>query len=142
MANFRKALQEAVGIREAKEEYGLEDALASFVDDLDEVQLVSIWNEYCLEGRMDDFIYLNDEDFFIENFNNPYDVVQRIHFGDYNYNDKYVVFNGYANLETFNDPEEQIYKSELVEWLVDNLKVAEDYGFKYEEDEVDDEDEE
>ena len=135
MANFRKALQEAVGIREAKKEDGLEDALASFVDDLDEVQLVSMWNEYCLDGRMDDFIYLNDEDFFIENFNNPYDVVQRIHFGDYNYNDKYVVFNGYANLETFNDPEERIYKSDLVGWLVDNVKVAEDFGFEYEEDE-------
>lgn len=135
MNNFRKALQEAVGIRKAKEENGLEEALASFVDDLDEEQLVSLWNEYCLDGRMDDFIYLNDEDFFIENFNNPYDVVQRIHFGDYNYNDKYVVFNGYANLESFSDPEEQIYKSELVEWLVDNLKVAEDYGFEYKEDE-------
>ena len=135
MANFRKALQEAVGIREAKEEDGLEDALASFVDDLDDKHLVSLWNEHCLDGRMDDFIYLNDEDFFIENFNNPYDVVQRIHFGDYRYNDVYVIFNGYANLESFSDPEEKVYKPELVEWLVDNLKVAEDYGFEYEEDE-------
>lgn len=142
MANFRKALQEAVGIREAKEEDGLEEALASFVDDLDERNLVSLWNEYCLDGRMDDFIYLNDEDFFIENFNNPYDVVQRIHFGDYRYNDVYVIFDGYANLKSFIDPEVKVYKPELVEWLVDNLKVAEDYGFEYEEDEVDDEDEE
>ena len=135
MANFRKALQEAVGIREAKEENGLEEALASFVDGLDERNLVSLWNEYCLEGKghMNDFIYFNDEDFFIENFNNPYDVVRCIHFGDYKYNDKYVIFNGYANLESFNDPEEKVYKSELVEWLVDNLKVAEDYGFEYEE---------
>ena len=133
MANFRKALQEAVGIREAKEEDGLEEALASFVDDLDERNLVSLWNEYCLDGRMDDFIYLNDEDFFIENFNNPYDVVQRIHFGDYRYNDVYVIFDGYANLKSFIDPEVKVYKPELVEWLVDNLKVAEDYGFEYEE---------
>ena len=45
----------------------------------------------------------------------------------------------HANLESFIDPEEKVYKPELVEWLVDNLKVAEDYGFEYEEDEVDDE---
>ncbi len=141
MTNFRKALQEAVGVCESKVADGLEEALASFVDDLDEKHLVSLWNEYCSDSRMDDFVYLNDEDFFIENFNNPYDVVLRIHFGDYNYNDKYVVFNAYANLETFNDPEEQIYKPELVEWLVDNVKVAEDYGFEYEE-EYDEEDEE
>ena len=139
MNNFRKALQEAVGIREAKETDGLEDALASFVDDLGEKDLVSLWNEYCVDSRMDDYIYFNDEDFFIENFNNPYDVVKRIHFGNYNYNDKYVVFNGYANLETFNDPEGQIYNSELVEWLVDNVEVAEDYGFEYKEDEEEDE---
>ena len=113
----------------------MEVALASFVDALDEKDLVSIWNEYCTENRLDDFIYLNEEDFFLENFSNPYEVVQRISFGKYDYNDKYVVFNGYANLETFSDPEEQVYKSDLVEWLTDNVGVAEDYGFEYEDEE-------
>ena len=113
----------------------MEVALASFVDALGEKDLVSIWNEYCTENRLDDFIYLNEEDFFLENFSNPYEVVQRISFGKYDYNDKYVVFNGYANLETFSDPEEQVYKSDLVEWLMDNVGVAEDYGFEYEDEE-------
>ena len=111
-----------------------EEALASFVDGLDDEDLVSIWNECCVECHLDDFIYLNNEDFFVENFSNPYDVVLRISFGKYNFNDTYVVFNGYANLETFNAPEEQIYKPELVEWLMNNVGVAEDYGFEYDED--------
>lgn len=111
-----------------------EEALASFVDGLDNEELVSVWNEYCMDCRLDDFIYLNNEDFFVENFSNPYDVVQRISFGKYNFNDTYVVFNGYANLKTFSMPEEQIYKPELVEWLMNNVSVAEDYGFEYDED--------
>ena len=47
-----------------------EEALASFVDGLDDEDLVSIWNEYCVECHLDDFIYLNNEDFFVENFSN------------------------------------------------------------------------
>ena len=30
---------------------------------------------------------------------------------------------------------EQVYKSDLVEWLTDNVGVAEDYGFEYEDEE-------
>ena len=136
MANFRKALQEAVGIRESKEENGLEEALASFVDDLDERNLVSLWNEYDdSEHSMTSYIYDNDEDFFSEYFDYPYDVMRIVYdsYNNYNYNDKYVIFDDYGKLESFNDPEKYINKSKIVDWLVDNIEYAEQYGFEYEE---------
>ena len=46
----------------------------------------------------------NDDDFFNDFFyNNPSEAVRSSYYGDYNYCDKYVRFNGYMNLESFND---------------------------------------
>ena len=46
----------------------------------------------------------NDDDFFNTFFyNNPSEAVRSSYYGDYNYCDKYVRFNGYGNLESFND---------------------------------------
>ena len=46
----------------------------------------------------------NDDDFFNDFFyNNPSEAVRSAYYGDYNYCDKYVRFNGYGNLESFND---------------------------------------
>ena len=54
----------------------------------------------------------NDEEFFNTFFyNNPTEAVRSAYYGDYNYCDKYVRFNGYGNLESFNDYEiEKEYK--------------------------------
>lgn len=32
------------------------------------------------------------------------EAVRAVHFGEYRYNDEFIKFNGYGNLETFNDP--------------------------------------
>ena len=46
----------------------------------------------------------NDEEFFNTFFyNNPTEAVRSAYYGDYNYCDNYVRFNGYGNLESFND---------------------------------------
>ena len=57
----------------------------------------------------------NDEDFFNTFFyNNPSEAVRSAYYGDYNYCDKYVRFNGYGNLESFNDYDlENEYKDYL-----------------------------
>ncbi|QIW88610.1 hypothetical protein P59_241 [Bacillus phage P59] len=59
----------------------------------------------------------NDEDFFNTFFDgNPAEAVRAAHFGEYNYGDDYVRFNGYGNLESFNDYQlEQDLKDELEE---------------------------
>ena len=45
----------------------------------------------------------NDDDFFNTFFsNNPTEAVRSAYYGNYNYCDEYVRFNGYGNLESFN----------------------------------------
>ena len=62
----------------------------------------------------------NDDDFFNDFFyNNPSEAVRSAYYGDYNYCDKYVRFNGYGNLESFNDYE---LEKEYKEYIDDIIK--------------------
>lgn len=46
----------------------------------------------------------NDEEFFNIHFEgNPMEAVRAAHFGEYNYSDDYVRFNGYGNLESLSE---------------------------------------
>ena len=64
----------------------------------------------------------NDDDFFNDFFyNNPSEAVRSSYYGDYNYCDKYVRFNGYGNLESFNDYDlEKEYKYYIDE-IIDSV---------------------
>ena len=59
----------------------------------------------------------NDEEFFNTFYYlNPAEAVRSAYYGDYNYCDKYVKFNGYGNLVSFNDYElEKEYKDYIYE---------------------------
>ena len=62
----------------------------------------------------------NDDDFFNDFFyNNPSEAVRSAYYGDYNYCDEYVRFNGYGNLESFNDYD---LEKEYKEYIDDILK--------------------
>ena len=58
-----------------------------------------------IDGSLDFLEFFdNDEEFFNTFFyNNPTEAVRSAYYGDYNYCDNYVRFNGYGNLESFND---------------------------------------
>ena len=87
------------------------------------VQEVNSWNSE-LEFLN---VWDNDNEFFNIFFGGePMEVARAIQYGDYNYNDSYVMFNGYGNLVSYNeyqvrkllkDFEEEIIESynELVE---------------------------
>ena len=69
-----------------------------------------------IDGSLDFLEYFeNNEEFFDTFFyNNPSEAVRSSYYGNYNYCDKYVKFNGYGNLESFNDYElEKEYKDYL-----------------------------
>lgn len=92
-----------------------EEAIKEHIESLSNSELVSLWNEYCQEtGNGDDEIHSNDEDFFNTFFSEVMEVVRAISYGEYNYSDKFVKFNGYANLESFNDPSDSIDIDTLV----------------------------
>ena len=74
--------------------------------------------------------YENDEEFFNTFFyNNPTEAVRSAYYGDYNYCDDYVRFNGYGNLVSFNDYDlEKEYKEYINEIVNALLKHYQEIG--------------
>ena len=58
--------------------------------------------------------------------NDPMEAVRSSYYGDYNYCDDYVRFNGYGNLESFNDydleREDEEYIDEIVKALTEHYQ--------------------
>lgn len=112
---------------------------------------VEIHNVYARENY-DREINPNDEDFFNDFFDNAFKAVMACHYGEYNFNDEYVWFNGYDNLESGSNESELPLNvpKEMAEWFIDNYSYIEHidamdefisackYGF--DDDEEDDED--
>lgn len=65
--------------------------------------LVQQINSY--DGSLEHIAFMpNDEDFFETVFyNNPMEAVRATQYGDYNFMDDYIMFNGYGNLDSYND---------------------------------------
>ena len=95
------------------------------LSDLEPGDLIEIHNCYCELINSEDQIHINDEMFFEIFFpNKPFsEVYQRVIHGSYNWQDKYVKFDGYANLESFNsyDIENHIHVGELLEHILENI---------------------
>lgn len=118
------------------------DSVMEYIDSLDDNDLVSLHNEYCQSiGDSDGEIYYNDEDFFNTFFpDNVLEAVRAVCFGDYRYSDEYVVFNGYANLESSQYPDNWIDKQAIVNDILEN--EGNYYDIELEEPEEEEEEEE
>jgi hypothetical protein len=118
------------------------DSVIEYIDSLDDGELVSLHNEYCQSiSASDDEIYYNDEDFFNTFFpENVLEAVRAVCFGDYRYSDEYVVFDGYANLESSNLPDDWIDKQAIANDILDNENNY--YGIELEEPNEEEEEEE
>lgn len=92
------------------------------LDNMDELrQIVSELNGWngCLEHLE---AYENDEEFFDTFFEGrPMEAVRASQYGDYSYNDDYVRFNGYGNLESFDDYEYEQELKDSIDDIIDNL---------------------
>lgn len=81
--------------------------IQNIIDQINEMatdDLVNLNNAYAENAKYyDEEIYNNDEDFFNTFFpNDPDKAVRAVFYGDFRYNDTFVKFNGYGNLESFN----------------------------------------
>lgn len=104
------------------------DFIIDYLVELKEDELLNLWNEYCYEENMDDYIYYNDEYFFEEYFaNNVNDAVRAVCYGNFNYMDTYIQFNGYANLDTSNCLDDFVYITDLASHLENNGFLEDDY---------------
>ena len=97
----------------------IKELLLNDMDTLkDVVRELDGWNG-CLDHLN---VYENDEEFFDIFFaNNPAEVARAIYYGDFNYNDEYIKFNGYGNLETLSEYDYEELLKENVEEVIDCL---------------------
>ncbi len=65
-------------------------------------EVVSQINSYDSSLQHLDFLYMEDLDVYLEGFT-PTDIANKIFFGDFNPNHEYFRFNGYENLESFDE---------------------------------------
>lgn len=81
----------------------LKELIMNGVDEMTLLGMVDYINGY--NGYFDNLrVSYNDEDFFnTYSHNNPMEAVRSVSFGEYNFNDEYVRFNGYDNLETLDE---------------------------------------
>jgi hypothetical protein len=109
------------------------DEVYDYLKNLATSDLVNFHNNYCIEnGYSDDEINFNDEEFFELFFaNNVMGAIRAISYGEYNYTDTYIKFNGYANLETSDNAEEWIDITKLTN---DALENPNNYDIVFDED--------
>ena len=93
------------------------------------VRELNSWNA-CLD-YLD--VYENDEEFFNIFFEGkPAELARAIYYGDFNYNDNYIKFNGYGNLETYSEyGYEKLLKEnieEIIECLIEYVESISIYN--------------
>ena len=105
-----------------KKEMLLNEIKGLLLNDLDTlkdiVRELNSWNA-CLD-YLD--VYENDEEFFNIFFEGkPAELARAIYYGDFNYNDNYIKFNGYGNLETYSEYGYEELLKENIEEITENL---------------------
>lgn len=101
--------------------------ITEYLEELEEDELLEEWNEYCSNECMDNYIYYNDEYFLDEYFEKPSDAVRAVYYGNFNYMDTYIQFNGYANLDTSSYLDDLVYISDLASYLEGNGFLEDEY---------------
>ncbi len=94
------------------------DVIKECISKLENNKLIGLWNEICED--IDIQIFDNDEEFW-DNFINTNDAVRAVCYGNYNYTDKYVMFDDYGNLLSMDEDDavEKIDKDKLADSLLD-----------------------
>ena len=111
----------------------LKEMLINQMYEMDEEDVLYIWNDYAYDCRPDDVIYENEEDVLNDLFSRPSDAIRAIYFGDYTFNDSWFYFNGYGNIQSvyslIRDKNSIVYLSELADWLIEDERY-ENYDFE------------
>lgn len=80
----------------------LQDLVVEAINELSVSDLVALNNTYAIENSIEGEVYENDEEFFSVYFSGGvFEALRAAHFGEYKWNEDYVRFNGYGNLESF-----------------------------------------
>ena len=92
------------------------------LEELEEQEVVDLWNDYCKNNNMgDDRIYHMDELDDVLGRMWPSDLLDTIDFNRFNDCDSYFGYNGYGYIESFDTPYDVIDVEALLEWYNANL---------------------
>lgn len=106
----------------------LQNKLQNAIDEMDDYTLFCLHNEYVRNTNNYD-----DEIFLMEDFNEmmegekPIDIAFKMFNGDFNPNNEYFYFNGYANLKSISgyDLTDYIYTNDIIDYIIDNNDALE-----------------
>ena len=93
-------------------------------DNLENASLEDIYNKLDSEYQENIIDWVPfDDDFFNTYFDDPEEAARAVFFGDIkNWNDNYIRFNAYRNLESTNSIDYESYDEEIIEnWIYDKL---------------------
>ena len=94
-------------------------------------ELVYIFNQYAGNISHEPIEFFVDPDYFFnEIFSTPADAARAVYAGNVSYNDRFIIFNGYGNLQSFDDPAKYLESRGLLDDLAE--AIAEDpdaYGY-------------
>lgn len=110
-------------------------SIISVLKQMETDTLINIWNDYCNEENVDDYIYTNDEytlnDLFGGRKDGVNEVLRMAHYGHYDYTDDYFIINAYGNFTSFDeyDAEQHIDFDYLANFIADNdcREIQENY---------------
>ena len=125
------------------------DEIKEYLENLDEDSLYSIYSEYThVTDNYDYEIFPNDE-YYINDIladHDPYWILCRVYYGDYNMADDWFRFDGYGNLESFRNLKDYVDIDEMAEYIDDENDSLYDDNIEeilnsYEEEEEEEEEE-
>ena len=97
------------------------------IDSFSENDAFNAWNSYCYENDIDSSVYYNNGDFWDIYFNKPSDVIEALYYGSVEYRDKYIYFDSYGNVESFNDIYEVVeFDDDFKEWYINEYNIEVD----------------
>ena len=88
------------------------------------IREVNAWN-----GSLEfiDFLYMEDFDMWLEGYSSPTQIANMIHYGDFNPNHDYFMFNAYGNLVSYDYYE---MKEEIADYIDEVVDCIIEYGHK------------
>ena len=98
------------------------DAIVEYLnEECSKEELIYLHNTMCDEyNYFDNQIFVHDEEFYNTFFaDRPDEAVRAAFYGEIRWCDEYIKFNGYGNLETFNDPTEEIDETLIAECILE-----------------------
>lgn len=108
------------------------EILMEKLENLYDSELVSLWNDFCkVDSRQENLIYDLDDYTLDGVFESASEVLKNL--GEFDYDDDYFAYDGYGYINSFSgalDTYSPVDLDMLVDWLEDNIDVADEYGLE------------